>query len=53
MTRVELNAPDVAVAPPDKPEVAEVVIVTPVISPETVRAPVTLNGLLTLSLVFE
>ena len=33
MTRVELNAPDVAVAPPDKPEVAEVVIVTPVISP--------------------
>ena len=31
--KVDENAPEVAVAPPDNPEVEPVVIVTPVISP--------------------
>ena len=32
ITSVELNAPEVAVVPPDNPEVLPVVIVTPVMS---------------------
>ena len=33
ITKVDANAPEVAAAPPDRPEVEPVVIVTPVISP--------------------
>ena len=36
--KVEENAPEVALAPPDKPSVALVVIVTPVISPSPTKA---------------
>ena len=35
--RVDVKAPLVAVAPPDKPEVAEVVIVTAVMSPSPIK----------------
>ena len=38
IVKVEEKAPEVAAAPPDKPEVPEVVIVTPVISPSPIKS---------------
>ena len=37
ITNVDENAPDVAVAPPDNPEVPAVVTVTPVMSPSPIK----------------